>query len=537
MRAGAVSRLLPWAAFALVAMLGLALQLRGIAGGFLADDFSHLDFIYRVDGPSKMWSWTLARFYEPLGNGAFGYRPLAFLSYTLDWLAHGGDATGWRCTSLALFLLNAVAAGCLVANWLRDRTPNAKLAGAAAGCTMFAYPFAGEISFWLAGRFDLLACLFTLLFLLALPLDKPSTPRQHALRLIFLLGAFMSKESAIPLPFMGALLVLCCNAARAGKGARPIGHGIRAVMREMWPAMALFAAYLLWRTWLFGTPLKVYPSVATTHDIAELWQRMGGLATIASRNVGAWHVPWAVLAALLLLAALVACIRARRDIPRDCVALMLALSACIALYLVAPALSFPVSSPDGEGARHFYLAWAYASLLLGVLVAWRRWHWMIGAGFAALMLAGQAHSLAQWQAAGRQMNDVIAGVERVAETLRDDQYALLLLPDHMGVALFARAAQDAIVMPPSQRRDYLPRMAVMISADFPAWSRYITQGQVAELKGVPKFDPANFVGLFCWNPSRASFVPLTDGSTAGDPGQWEAAARRNFDGAGCLEPF
>ena len=82
------------------------------------------------------------------------------------------------------------------------------------------------------------------------------------------------------------------------------------------------------------------------------------------RKRGAHYNSWALLATLLVSALLYTCIRARRDIPKPSIALILALLACAALYLVAPALSIPVSSPDGEGARHFYLAWAYASLLL-----------------------------------------------------------------------------------------------------------------------------------------------------------------------------
>jgi hypothetical protein len=125
----------------------------------------------------------------------------------------------------------------------------------------------------------------------------------------------------------------------------------------------------------------------------------------------------------------------------------------------------------------------------------------------------------------------------MASTVREDQYALLLLPDHIGVALFARAAQDAIVMPPTQRRNYLPRMAVMVSTDFSVWSQYITQGKVAELKGIPVFDPANFVGLYCWNATKSAFVTLTTGSVASDSALWLATAKKNFAQAGCITPF
>ena len=101
----------------------------------------------------------MERFYQPLGKGTFAYRPIAFATYGLDWLAYRGNAAGWRITSLLLYSINAVVAGTLVSRWLKGRSSQAALAGVVGGCTLFAYPFAGEISFWLAGRFDLLAAL------------------------------------------------------------------------------------------------------------------------------------------------------------------------------------------------------------------------------------------------------------------------------------------------------------------------------------------------------------------------------------------
>ena len=155
----------------------------------------------------------------------------------------------------------------------------------------------------------------------------------------------------------------------------------------------------------------------------------------------------------------------------------------------------------------------------------------------ALLLAGQWQSLAQWQAAGRQMKEVIAGVDAVASTIRDDQYALLLLPDHIGVAMFARTAQDSIVIPPTQRQNYLSRMVVMVSEDFATWSRYINDGKIAEIKGISTFDPANFVGLYCWNATKSAFVPLTAGNVAVDSSLWLATAEKNFRQAGCISPL
>src|SRR5205085_5094662 len=118
---------------------------------------------------TELTSWLVERFYRPLGNATFAYRPLAFASYVGDWLLYGARATGWHVTNLLLHLANSAGVGLLVSRWLcleERRYIGAALLGA---CVMATYPFAGEVTFWPVGRFDLLACGFSILYLLRLP--------------------------------------------------------------------------------------------------------------------------------------------------------------------------------------------------------------------------------------------------------------------------------------------------------------------------------------------------------------------------------
>src|SRR5437764_2866596 len=128
-----------------------------------------------------------------------------------------------------------------------------------------------------------------------------------------------------------------------------------------------------------------------------------------------------------------------------------------------------------------------------------------------LMLAAQWDGLAQWHAASAEMQRVIAAVPAFADSIPPQAYRLLLLPDHVGMAPFARNAQGGIVMRPLQPVDYLDRMAGMTSDGFEGWTQHITGATIASLKGIPRFDPANFEGLYCWNPTRGSIVKLTSG--------------------------
>ena len=154
------------------------------------------------------------------------------------------------------------------------------------------------------------------------------------------------------------------------------------------------------------------------------------------------------------------------------------------------------------------------------------------------MLGAQAHSLAQWHDAAAQMKPIVRSIDGFAATVGADQYALLLLPDHVGIALFARNAQEAIVNRPAQRVDHIDRIAVMTSNGFQTWSDEIAHDGVATRKGIAHFDPADFIGVYCWNAPTRSIVPLTPGGNlALDAAAWRRAATQGFSDAGCMEPF
>jgi hypothetical protein len=153
------------------------------------------------------------------------------------------------------------------------------------------------------------------------------------------------------------------------------------------------------------------------------------------------------------------------------------------------------------------------------------------------LFVGQTQSLSQWRSAGMQMKRVVAAIGGFAGGIQDQQYALLLLPDHLRFALFARNAQGAIVMRPIQRADYLSRMAIVLSQDIEQWPQHLADGTITAFKGGRAFDAENFLGLYCWNPSLGKIVPLTPGGVWRNAGAWRAEAIRSFAPAGCLPPF
>jgi hypothetical protein len=516
-------------ALALLLLVVLALHVVGLGGDFLSDDFSHLSVIAKNDAQGTLGDWLVERFLNGLDNGNFAFRPLAFASYALDWRAYGANATGWHLTNLALYFVNALAAATLVGRWLRDapgRAPGALTAAAA----MVAFPFAGEISFWPVGRFDLLAALFSVLYLHALPPAARARPINHAWRVVWLWCALLSKESAIPLPLIASLVCLC---AVSTQGTDTLRARIRFAVRETASTWIAFALYLAWRAKLFGSIWKVYPSSSPPHDLAEWLDRVLSVRHVIAANVSS-ATAWSAIAGALVVAMAAIALAQRQRLPRDISLLGLVLLFCAAMYALAPTFSFPLAPANGDGGRHLYLAWVYASFTLALAAAAScASQWAVVA-LLVVTVFSEAQSLGKWQAAAREMRRITSRIAAFAERVPRGSYALLYLPDHVGAVLFARNAQGGIVQPPRQPADYLGRMAVMTEEGFDEWS-----GRLSRMAEPGNAYPANIDGidkaaLYCWNPRSDSIVPLTSGAASRNAAQWRREVAVKVQSAGCF---
>jgi hypothetical protein len=488
-----------------VAATVVALHARGLPGSFLADDISHLIAMSTVDREGRLGAWLAERFVDELHNGNFAFRPVLFLSYAVDWRLFGAHATAWQLENLLLHLVNAALAGRVASRWSRER---GRAAAAIAAASFAAYPFAGEVSYWAVGRANLLAALFGLLFLLALREAAGASAWRHAARIVLLYASLLSNESAMPLAFVAALLVFA---------RRPEGELFRrraaATVREMVSVWIAFGVYLAWRLALFGTPLKVYPQ-SSAPGASQLVERLGRVLSIFERQPAidpplAWT---AVLGALLVAVALLALPAARRSAG---VLVAFALAACA--YLIAPSLSIELPA-TGEGARNYYLPWIFVACTIGLTAASTRAAETIAVGLLAWLLVAQEGSLRQWQYAASAMREVTSAIPRFARTLAPGEFAALLLPDHIGVALFDRNAQAGIAMWPVQQADLSDRVAGMTELDIERWRDRLA-GRVEPI------DPAKFAGVFCFDPSRGGFVRIArGGALPGDAWRRELGA-------------
>ena len=509
----------------------LALHVRGLGGDFLSDDFSHLSVVARNDAQGRLGAWLVERFVHGLDNGNFAFRPLAFASYALDWRLFGADAAGWHATNLALYFANALAGSLLVRRWLRLRGADALLPCLITAAALVAFPFAGEISFWPVGRFDLLAALFSLLYLHALPPAAQANATNQAWRIVWLVCALLSKESAMPLPLVASLV---CVAAEPAGTARSAATRVRFALRETVPTWTVFALYLAYRALLFGSPWKVYPDSAPPHGLGEWLERMWTVRYVVRGTLEATASVWAIaafaLAALTLTFALSA-MHKRPDVPR---LLGVALLACAAMYAVAPSAGFGLAVANGEGARLLYLAWVYASLAFGIVAGPSLVAQYAVVGLLIVSVYAEAQSLGKWQAAAREMKRVTEAVAAFAERVPRGGYALLLLPDHVGIAVFARNAQGGIVSRPTQPSDYLNRMAVMTESGFADWSALLATMATPGVHDPASIETVEDASLYCWNPGSSSIVLLTSGAATRDPARWRSEALARARAGGCL---
>jgi hypothetical protein len=278
----------------LILALTTVLHLRALGAYFVGDDFNFAQFL----GPGgSLSARELLRFLDPgpMGGSAL-WRPVAWLTWAIDYLCHGVRPAGFHVTSLLLQLACVAAVHRLAARLVPDGSPFAP--GAAA--LLFAlHPAHPDAVVWIAGRADVLATLFTLLALGAYARFRRTGERGSWVRaLCAAVLALGSKENAVVLPAALALLHLRPAAARARRG-----------LLALLPFFALLAGYLLLRRALFGEAAARYGGIdftAALGGLRELWRppveialgdRGGapGIALLSAVLLGLVVAPGAVL--------------------------------------------------------------------------------------------------------------------------------------------------------------------------------------------------------------------------------------------------
>ncbi len=454
-----------------IAVFGLciALYAGAMLGFFLSDDMAVTFVLSGWQDKGELWSHLLHKFSSGLDAQSHYYRPLPMLAYGFNLAAPPLDPLPWHLVNLFGHLLAGIAVFRITSLLQRDAQPGF-LPGFAAALFLLCGTNAEAVA-WISGRYDVFA---TALLLWAGALYLRSTRSLD----VFETGAWLcgllaltSKESAAVVPGLIGCL------AWAKHGELPGSARWRAIVRDFVPWLFIIAGYFALRWTMFGSMLQVYPGTHPLERVRSgtwlpapdaLWT---WLAT-ALPNHAALVVALALTGVLLLVA--LGNIGRNPAVRRPVVAMLGA--TVVSLVLLLPHLAgFPA---NGEGGRLLYTTSAFASILLALSL--RR---PLRAGQSRapssfiVTLAGiallAAHAvlldaaLRTWRTAGTQMSELVASLARLHKSLRPDGYAIVIAPDAIGAAPFARNANGALVLPPIQREWLLKREIVYLPADIP----------------------------------------------------------------------
>ena len=171
----------------------------------IAVNFSHQDWTHRHMGARlNSWSAVWRLFVEPQPDGM--YRPLAFLSFALDYQLFGPTLWGYHLQSIGLHVLNSILAGMLAIR-LGFGVWTGRVAALLFGVSACHF----EAVLWPAARFDLLATAFGAISLL-LFMDHWETIGARSwwfggLGLLSYVIAVLNKETAYSIVLIVPLLI------------------------------------------------------------------------------------------------------------------------------------------------------------------------------------------------------------------------------------------------------------------------------------------------------------------------------------------
>ncbi|MEP7355515.1 MAG: hypothetical protein ABI824_19975, partial [Acidobacteriota bacterium] len=204
---------------------------------FVSDDFILIKMARNSSLASLRHAFTSA------GGDGF-YRPLGYASLAFDYLWAGINPQLWHASALAIHAMSSVLVWTL-ARRLGLSSMSAILAG-----SLFAFHGTHpEATVWIAGRFDLLATLFTLmgLALFVASLEDNQWTWKTAASLLSMTLALLSKESAYTFPLLLAVITV-------GKRETSLRDALwsKTVWIRVWPYFALTAVLFCWRAVLVG---------------------------------------------------------------------------------------------------------------------------------------------------------------------------------------------------------------------------------------------------------------------------------------------
>jgi hypothetical protein len=110
---------LPWLLLAVAVIVTAGIYWPGVTGGWVFDDYPNIvdnAAIHITPGHSTLAAWVNAAISSP---ASFLHRPLASITFALNWMAGSGDPWPFKVTNIVIHLINGVLVFCMLRALLR----------------------------------------------------------------------------------------------------------------------------------------------------------------------------------------------------------------------------------------------------------------------------------------------------------------------------------------------------------------------------------------------------------------------------------
>ncbi len=494
-----------------------------LTGHFLSDSFSHIYNCYNWSQSHQLIERLTALFYSSINveGGADMYRPLGIASYCLDYMLWGVEPFYHKLTQLLFHIFN----GLLFFTLSQKITAQYKLPSRFALIAATFYllsPLSPEVSGWVATRSDVLVQTFMFLALYS------AWCYRRIWTIGFLLLALLSKESAIVIiPMLVGLSWF--------RQSESIYNRIIQTLKDCWPYIVLFGVYLLFRLFIFGQATDVYAKDQALMDryIGNLLRFPNTLQRLAFGPFRESLLSYLCmfLTGILMALSLWSCLRPKK------IKLWLFVFSSILVVLLALMTQFSSTDKSGGGARVLYILipWLSALVCLPLLTRAGVVYKIVLTGFFIVSLVLYQKVINQWTNASQISKKILLNVPDVAMDISQDDWSLLLIPEHVDAALLGRNAQGAFVLPPFQQHRYLDSIVPFIWDDLELWRNRINDNFVTTFKNNSKSPNLVPKQVYCVQENGALFgFPLTPQDTE-TPQQWHSFWRQAIEDNGCYQ--
>ncbi|HKP51953.1 MAG TPA: hypothetical protein VJ183_04790 [Chloroflexia bacterium] len=275
---GLLMRYSPYLQLGLLALLAIVVYASTPFNYWVADDFNYVV----PKGVDRVIS-----FYDPTVPTRAFYRPLTWTTWAIDYWLWGKSSFGWHVSSVIFHAATTVMVALLVFRLFKSWG-----IALAAGALFAVHPTHPETVTFIGGRADLICGLFyfaaVLFFVLYLQRRAAGrgTTRFYLLALIMAVGAILSKEMGVTLPFV-LLLTDLFFFSSPGRFLKVADWRIRIVPHL--PFLVLVAGYVLMRYYLVAAGIVTNTYIGPS--LLEPQRLLDSTASNIMLYVGIWGGP------------------------------------------------------------------------------------------------------------------------------------------------------------------------------------------------------------------------------------------------------